>query len=65
MERANDIAEPAGLKIKAIKSIEVNPTPQYQNTFVYRGVSLGQVDGSIYQMGQTSVNVLAEFELGK
>jgi uncharacterized protein YggE len=66
--RANDVADAAGFKVKSIKSIEVS-TPSSQggyNTIVYRGVSISPAyDNSIYNLGQLSVNVHAEFEMGK
>lgn len=65
LERANEIAEPAGMQLKSIKSIEVIPSSnQYQPSMQYRGVSLSY-DSSVYQTGMTSINVMVEFELGK
>jgi uncharacterized protein YggE len=66
--RANDVTESAGLKVKSIRSIEVSaPISQGgYNTIVYRGVSISPAyDNSIYNLGQLSVTVHAEFEMGK
>ncbi|MEM4391662.1 MAG: SIMPL domain-containing protein, partial [Candidatus Nitrosotenuis sp.] len=66
--RANDVAESAGLKVKSIRSIEVGaPISQGgYNTIVYRGVSISPAyDNSIYNLGQLSVTIHAEFEMGK
>lgn len=69
LQKAKEIAEPAGLTIKSIRSIEVNANPpsgQYSNVMTHRGVVVGPVyDASLYQMGKISVSVTAEFEASK
>lgn len=69
LQKAKEIAEPSGLTIKSIRSIEVNanpPSAPYSNVVAHRGVIVSPVyDGSIYQLGQLSVSVTAEFEASK
>lgn len=67
--KAGDIAEPSGLKIKSIKSVEINANPthnQYANTVTHRGVFISPIyDSSLYSLDQLAVSVVAEFEIGK
>lgn len=64
-ERANEIAQPLGLKVGSTKSIEVNASPSgnpYGGTVTYRGVNIVPPYYSI-QGQQVSVTMTVEFEL--
>lgn len=68
LKKAKEIAEPAGLQIKGIGNIEVNTNQgnPYSGVVTHQGVVLGPVhDNSIYQLGQISVSVTAEFDAAK
>jgi plastocyanin len=69
MENAQSIVGPAGLEIKEIKKIEINAKPISQNgggPIVYRGVNMwSQYDPSYLRMGEVSMSVTVEFEVGK
>jgi uncharacterized protein YggE len=69
INNAQAIVEPSGLQIKGIKTIQVNADPVFQyggGPVMYRGVNIWtQYDPAYLRIGEASVSVTAEFEVGK
>lgn len=69
INNAQEIVESSGLQIKGIKTIQVNTNPVFQyggGPVIYRGVNIWtQYDPTYLRVGEASVSVTAEFEVGK